>query len=364
MKILNTYVTKDFISTGIMAVIVMTFGMMGVHLIKIFQALSKGIPASDAFTFLFYIIPTVLSLTIPFSVLVATMLVFGRMSANNEITAMRACGISILQIISPIIVLTFLLTCVCVYLQMDAGPYYSGKAKDFLKEAGIKKPMALLESGRTVQYENYNIYIDDKNDKNEISDIQVFILSKDLRQMEQDITAISGKIEVDEAAKIMKIILYNATIKAYESSDKQPRRTASKQMEFSIDYGNKFNEIKVNEKARYLTANELFSRTILYKRRGLDVTPLEVELNQRIALAISPIAFLLLGMPLAIRTSRRETSVGLFLSVILAGAYFISIMVLQALSSRPQLHPQLLIWIPNLIYQVGGAIFLFFIARR
>jgi lipopolysaccharide export system permease protein len=56
--------------------------------------------------------------------------------------------------------------------------------------------------------------------------------------------------------------------------------------------------------------------------------------------------------------------VGLFLSVILAGAYFISIMILQALSSRPQLHPQLLIWIPNLIYQVGGAIFLFFVARR
>jgi lipopolysaccharide export system permease protein len=96
----------------------------------------------------------------------------------------------------------------------------------------------------------------------------------------------------------------------------------------------------------------------------MDVTPLEVELNQRIALAISPIAFLLLGMPLAIRTSRRETSVGLFLSVILAGAYFISIMILQALSSRPQLHPQLLIWIPNVIYQVGGTIFLFFIARR
>ena len=206
MKILNTYVTKDFISTGIMAVIVMTFGMMGVHLIKIFQALSKGIPASDAFTFLFYIIPTVLSLTIPFSVLVATMLVFGRMSANNEITAMRACGISILQIISPIIVLTFLLTCVCVYLQMEAGPCYSGKAKGFLMEAGIKQPMALLESGRTVQYENYNIYIDDKNDKNEITDVQVFILSKDLKQMEQDITAISGKIEVDQAAKIMKII--------------------------------------------------------------------------------------------------------------------------------------------------------------
>ncbi|OGV40881.1 MAG: hypothetical protein A2X48_23135 [Lentisphaerae bacterium GWF2_49_21] len=347
-----------------MAVVVMTFGMLGTHLIKIFQALTQGIPADAAFSFLLYIIPTALSLTIPFSVLVATMLVFGRMSANNEITAMRACGISILQIISPIIILTFLLTCVCVYLQMDVSPYYSGKAKDLLKQAGIKRPAAILEPGKPVQYEHYNIYIDDKNEKDEISNIQVYILSKDLKQVEQDITASSGKIEVDESRQVMKIILANTIIKAYEGSDKSPRRTAGKEMEFTIDYGHKFNEIKVGDKPQYLTTKELFSRTMLFKKRGMDVTRLEVELNQRIALAISPIAFLLLGMPLAIRTSRRETSVGLFLSVLLAGAYFISIMILAALYTRPALHPQLLIWIPNIFYQIGGAIFLFIIARR
>ena len=89
-----------------------------------------------------------------------------------------------------------------------------------------------------------------------------------------------------------------------------------------------------------------------------------MELNQRIALALSPIAFLLLGMPLAIRTSRRETSIGLFLSVILAGAYFFSVMICNSLTSHPQLHPQVLLWIPNILYQVAGAIMIFRIACR
>ncbi|HCE43368.1 MAG TPA: hypothetical protein DET40_07455 [Lentisphaeria bacterium] len=364
MRILNIYVTKDFVVTGLMAVIVMTFGLMGTHLIKMFQALTQGIPLSSALMFLLYIIPTALSLTIPFSVLVATMLVFGKLSANNEITAMRACGISILQIISPIIILTFALTCTCLYLQMDLSPYYSNKAKDILKEAGIKKPTALLEPGKPMQYENYNIYIDDKNDRNEIKNVQVYILSKDMKEWEQDITALSGRIDVDEDKKVMKIILFNAIIKVKENNDSQPRRTSAESIEFPIDYGHKFNEIKVGDKPQYITSNELFSRTILYKKRGMNVTRLEVELNQRIALAVSPIAFLLLGMPLAIRTSRRETSVGLFISVILAGAYFISIMILAALYTKPAIHPQLLIWIPNLFYQIGGAIFLFIIARR
>lgn len=366
MRILNIYVTKDFAVTGVMAVIVMTFGLIGTHLIKVFQALTQGIPLEAAMLFLLYIIPTALSLTIPFSILVATMLVFGRMSANNEITAMRACGISILQIISPIIVLTFALTCLCVYLQMDLSPYYSNKAKDTLKEAGIKKPAALLEPGKPVQYENYNIYIDDKNEKNEIKNVQVYILTKDLKEWEQDITALSGRIDVDEDKKIMKILLFNAIIKVKEDKGSLPRRTSASQLEFAIDYGHKFNEIKVGDKPQYLTSKELFSRTILYKKRGMDreVMRMEVELNQRIALAISPIAFLLLGMPLAIRTSRKETSVGLFMSVLLAGVYFISIMILAALYTKPALHPQLLIWIPNLFYQIGGGIFLFVIARR
>ncbi len=370
MRILNIYVTRDFVVTGIMSVIVMTFGLMGTHLIKVFQALTQGIPIEAAGLFLLYIVPTALSLTIPFSILVATMLVFGRMSANNEITAMRACGISILQIISPIIVLTFGLTCLCVYLQMDLSPYYSNKAKDILRYAATKTPTALLEPGKPVQYENYNIYIEDKNEKNDIKNVQVYILSRNLDNWEQDITAKSGKITVDEEKKIMNIILFDALIKVNDEKEKQLRRTSAKQLDFSIDYGHKFNAIKVGDKPQYLTSNELVSRTILYKKRGLytskpeEITRLEVEFNQRIALAISPIAFLLLGMPLAIRTSRRETSVGLFLSVTLAGAYFISIMILAALYSKPTLHPELLIWIPNVIYQVGGAIFLFIIARR
>ena len=102
----------------------------------------------------------------------------------------------------------------------------------------------------------------------------------------------------------------------------------------------------------------------LTKQMNKDSTELEVELNQRIAFALSPIAFLLLGLPLAIRTSRRETSVGLFLSVILAGAFFLSIILCESLSSRPYLFPQYLLWLPNIVFQVLGAVMTVKISKR
>jgi lipopolysaccharide export LptBFGC system permease protein LptF len=91
---------------------------------------------------------------------------------------------------------------------------------------------------------------------------------------------------------------------------------------------------------------------------------MEVELNKRIAFALSPIAFLLLGIPLAIRTSRRETSVGLFLSVILAGIFFLLIIFAQSLTGYPKLYPQYLLWLPNILFQFAGAIMTYRISQR
>ncbi|MCI7644341.1 MAG: LptF/LptG family permease, partial [Lentisphaeria bacterium] len=73
---------------------------------------------------------------------------------------------------------------------------------------------------------------------------------------------------------------------------------------------------------------------------------------------------LVLGLPLAIRTSRRETSVGLFLSVILAGFFFLSIILCNSLSDKYFLYPQYLLWIPNLLYQVVGAILIYRVSQR
>ena len=73
---------------------------------------------------------------------------------------------------------------------------------------------------------------------------------------------------------------------------------------------------------------------------------------------------LLLGLPLAIRTSRRETSVGLFLSVILAGAFFLSIILCESLESFPKLYPQYLLWLPNIVFQIVGAIMTVRISKR
>lgn len=360
MKRLNWYVTKSYLVTFFMAIGILTFGMTGAQLMKAMEYLSQGIPLSIAGEFLLYTIPMALAFTTPWASLVSIMLVFGRMSADNEITAMRACGVSILQIISPIIVSSFLLTCLCLYLQLEVGPKSMGRARELLKYVAVSHPISLFTPGIPLEVDRMSLYFDAKDNENNIYDIQLYVLDKK-GNIEQDITASHGKIETDPETRMLHIVLFDPAAKGKKIVNEEIGAGVAR---FSVDYGKLFGKDKLFQRDKFLTFRELFARSIIYKRLKKDTTRLEVELNQRVSLALAPIAFMMLGMPLAIRTSRRETSIGLFLSVLLGATYFGGVLISDALRKHAEYYPQYIIWAAPVLFQIFGAIYLFRLARK
>lgn len=371
MKILNWYVTRGFLLAFFMAIGILTFGMTGANLVKVLDYVSQGISFFTFFEFTLYILPIILTFTVPWAVMVAVMLVFGRLSADSEITAMRACGVSILQIVSPILIITFFLMLFCLYLQVEVGPPLLGKSRTLMQTAAINQPLAIFEPGKQIEFENTIIYIDDKEGEDGIKGVQIYTLS-DPQTVAQDISAERGKLLVDKEKQLLIVRLFDCLVVDKKGAAEQqqdgdtgmPTRFFTQQLEFSFNYGKQANERRISTKAKYMKLTDLMGKIRLTKQLERDTTELEVELNQRIAFALSPIAFLLLGLPLAIRTSRRETSVGLFLSVILAGVFFLSIILCESLSSFPHLYPQYLLWLPNIIFQILGAVMTYRISQR
>ena len=365
MKTLNWYVTRGFLLAFSMAIGILTFGMTGANLVKVLDYVSQGISFWTFLQFTLYILPIVLTFTVPWAVMVAVMLVFGRMSADSEITAMRACGISIMQIVSPILIITFLLTLFCLYLQVEVGPPLLGKSRSLMSTAAINQPLAIFEPGKPIEYEDTIIYIDDKEGDNIIRGVQLYKVT-DKQEVALDISAVHGKLTVDKEKQILNVYLYDCLVVNHtgEGGDGTPSRFFAQQVKFDFNYGKQANAARVSSRAKFMRLTDLMAKIRMTKMINRDTTELEVELNQRIAFALSPIAFLLLGLPLAIRTSRRETSVGLFLSVILAGAFFLSIILCESLSSYPKLYPQYLLWLPNILFQILGAVMTYRISQR
>lgn len=369
MRCLNWYVTKSFIITFAMAILVLTFAMTGANLLKVIEFISRGIPLSVFGKYMLYIIPRILTFTVPWAVMVSAVLIFGRMSADSEITAMRACGISIVQIISPILLITFLMTALCMYLHTEIGPPLLWKSRSMLSDEAARRPMSLFDPGRPFSFregdDNIVIGIDERVGENELRGV-TFCRTDKKGNILQEIEAPRGKINSDNDTMVLYVTLFDCQMTNRNSGDdnRSVSRGYANEFTFQYNYGKQANAVRISEKAKYLRLSELLAEIRRTKLQGKDTTKLEIELNKRIAFALSPIAFLLLGMPLAIRTSRRETSIGLFICVILASVYFFSIILFQSLDDLTWLYPQYLLWIPHIIFQIIGIVMTYRISQR
>ena len=365
MKTLNLYIGRKLVSTTLAAVGVLTFVLLSGHLIKAFDLLARGVSAGTMGRFFLYLVPVALKFTLPFSLLCAVILVFSRLSADNEITAMRATGISLWQIVSPALLLGILLSGANFYLHMNLSPYCRYRL-DQLKDAeSVRNPLAILEAGRFVELPGYVIYVG-KRDGDQLTDLHVYALGRNGKVV-QDITALSGEVKLQEDRRRLELVLTDATIVAADPASPDDNgklsRVASKTIGFPLDYGQQLDSKSLARKLKHLESQAIFGLIHAYAERGIDTTPLVIELHKRMSMALSPFAFLLVGIPLGIRTRRSEAAVGLVISIAMAGVFFAFLIIADNLKQHGFHSLELIVWLPNILYQIGGLTALYRLAR-
>jgi lipopolysaccharide export system permease protein len=123
-----------------------------------------------------------------------------------------------------------------------------------------------------------------------------------------------------------------------------------------------FSEFQANRRLSSYTLPELYQLfTVTEGKRRLEML---VELNKRFSTSLSCIAFALIAIPLGITTHRKETSVGFALSLVVAFSYFFFILMADTFRGKAEAYPQLLIWVPNLVFFTLGAWLFARLAKR
>ena len=103
MKILNRYVLRELLGPFVLGLVVFSFVI--IPRLRVLELLvQKNVLPQEILLILCYILPTILTFSLPMAALLAILISFGRLSADNEITAMRSSGISIQSLVRPVLV--------------------------------------------------------------------------------------------------------------------------------------------------------------------------------------------------------------------------------------------------------------------
>jgi lipopolysaccharide export LptBFGC system permease protein LptF len=116
---------------------------------------------------------------------------------------------------------------------------------------------------------------------------------------------------------------------------------------------------KPEKKPKDMTIPELNAEISKLKKEGIDPAPLVTEINEKIALAFSCFIFILLGIPLATITKRREKSINFGMAFLIVGVYYLLLIGSEALGLQGIINPQIAMWFPNIVLGASGTILLF-----
>ncbi|MFA6384533.1 MAG: LptF/LptG family permease, partial [Candidatus Omnitrophota bacterium] len=161
MKILRNYVLKEFIGPLLGSLLVLTFVMILGNLVKIADlVINKGVDLWSVVKLFLYMMPALLTYTLPIATLIAVLLSLGRLSGDNEIVTMRASGINLFHIVLPLMVTGLILSLVLLIFNDRLVPYAHFAQRKTLVEVGTKNPAAALEPGIFINsFDKYILFI-------------------------------------------------------------------------------------------------------------------------------------------------------------------------------------------------------------
>ena len=317
-------------------------------------------------------LPWLLSFALPLSFLAAVLLVFGRLSADQEIVAVRAGGASLTSLTWPVAVLALLACGLSAWVNLDLGPRCRIAVKQETRSLA-SDPLKLIVPGRYIRdFKGWTIYVSER-DGETLKRVVLYGLDEKGYQ-KSHIQAASGEISLDETGENMEFRLTDvqffvrdgAPITDTPEGDK-PKVVATQQpgwVTYSLgetvepialgDIVNRVIKPDLNE----MTHSQLCEELERVRAEGIDDGLVIFHLHRQVASSFACFGFMLVGIPLGIRAHRRETSMGLAMALGVAMGYYLLHTVAQSLENRPEFHPHLLNWLPNFLFVcLGGWLF-------
>jgi lipopolysaccharide export system permease protein len=345
------------VPTGL-ALAVVGFLAVAVELREQFREMPvENLTGMDVARLLMYFLPSLVVFVIPITYMMGILLAFGRLSQNNEITAMKAAGIPLKRLVVPVIMCGALLSAGCFYLQDWVQPIALRRANQLMfVELPLRATLDVLATGRMHEFGGWRVYIRDRDPATRtLKDVEILVPQSDgsvlaywaesARLIREDNTP---KILMSHGHLILplegggatRVVLENAKLSVPSLS---ARRIRSARRSLPL-------RALLEEETR-LTEEYEKGRT---SRSKDELRKMRWEVGERIAFPLSCLAVSLLAAPLAVRGHRGGRSYSFAIGFTIIFVYQFTRLVLEPDSLHSLTEAIVRASMPNVLLLVAG----------
>ena len=344
---------------------------VGVMFDLIRKIVEFGLPLFLALKVLVYSLPSFLVLSFPMSVLLSTLLAYGKLSSNSELTALRSLGIKMSRIVTPAIVISILMTGLTFYFNDRLVPICNKLAESTLR-SGLGTAFTSEVGKDNIMFSRYGSRINtDTNKPTKINTYltHIFYASWFSNNKMNGVTVLDFSRQGIQQILKAKSASFNKNDSIWTFIDGNIVSIDPKGSTTTINfekYNYPFSEgpmelAQVPKDANDMTLIQALKAEKIYKETGnlKETRRMQVRIQEKFTLPFACIVFGLIGSSLGSKSNLRSSrSQGFGLSVILILIYYVMSFVFSSLGVKGLITPIIATWLPVLISLVGGCYFL------
>ncbi len=367
MNLLDRHIFKSVLFTCGAAVALFAFVVALPNVVKdlLTPLLAGQIETGTFARLVLLLIPYAISYALPMGILTGVLLTLGRLSADSEITAMRAAGISAFRVARPVFILGCAGLAGALFINFETMPWARVQYQREFEAAVRADPLKLIVPRTFIRdFRGYVVYVGDKAGSM-LRDVWVWELDEQYR-VKRIIRAEAGRLDYDPASHSLIPTLVRAKIEDRDADqpedfDQSPRIASVEKLEqLQISLEPFFGRELRRMKDEWLTYTQLRDkRATLAAEMPTDPEAAaqqeqarmrtQLVIQEKFNLSLAVFSFALIGVPLGIKVSRRETSANLGIALVLVLSYYMLTVMVKWLDRHPEYRPDLLLWIPNLL---------------
>jgi lipopolysaccharide export system permease protein len=347
--IIDRYVAREVLAPFAVDVGLLTFALVTGKLLKLMDmVVNHGVSLGEVMTIIGYIMPAFLELTFPMAVLLGVLMGFGRMSSDQEMTAARACGVSLYRLAVPVMMVALCVYAISSYFAFSLRPWANSNLQNKLYELSQTRTSAgLKEKIFNSNFPGLVVYVDEMSDTD--SSLKGVMIS-DARDPHNQNTIIAkqGMMLPDPKNKSITLRLFDGSIFGVEPADNSTHMTSFKTYDLSVNSESSLGLTDTDPGE--MTYPALRADIKAARAKGKPDYAAETEMAGKFTVPFATMLFALLGISLGLKPARGGHSERFGVSVALFFLYYSLMRVGETLAQRGKLNSWVAMSIPDLVF--------------